>query len=163
MNMPTHKELLAQLTEKLELVSDKMSGPVILDSSSLEKSLEKKAHDNRGYAVLGLVAAVLASRRARNEMIREEIREINKKTSLFNSISCLGDSHERLTYDFIVERAYVEGTDQEERRTILNGLIIEGIVTEYNIDEELYYKIDDDKPEVIDWRERIDRIRKLLP
>ena len=201
--MPTRKELLEELTDEIERLTDveqdttdalqryadaqndaanrmeraaqEYSDAQLESSASIERASEKhsdaliKASENIksaasdlgsdivGAAVVGLFGFAFI---ALIKTLIESVKELNKKTELINSIVKLQTIHPYLTYHFIIERSYAAGTDREERQTILNGLISEGIITQYKYEENINsLKIESDNPALIDYWERLDEIR----
>ena len=79
---------------------------------------------------------------------------------MINSIVKLQTIHPYLTYNFIIERSYASDANREDRQTILNGLISDGMITQYRHNTNINaLRIDKDNPELKAHWDRVDEIR----
>jgi hypothetical protein len=114
-----------------ETIADSMERAAEVNSSAVIKASEnigKAANNIVGGLFLGLIG--LAVYKA-VEILAERVEELNKKTDMINAVIKLQKKYPHLSYSFIIERAYVAGSDSEERKTLLNELIDDEIVTSH--------------------------------
>jgi hypothetical protein len=172
--MPTRKETLEDLRYEMERLSDSVQDNtyaqdeprevnVHVDTSGLDNALSHLG-DSIVRAVLtgigGFIGGMLLAYHQQQEMMVAKllfkfVRELNRKSEMIDSIQRLQKQEESLSYQFLVDRSYAEGTTKDHRQTILNGLISDGIVTKCGLDE---FEIDPDGPRLADFRERLDGV-----
>lgn len=171
--MPTRKELLEELRSNIGELSDAVqSGSTDVRASSeaiqeqaatqvraadeIARSLKKAGGDIVAAAVVGPFVALIGN------AIADRVRQINSRTDLINSILLLQTRHEVLSYDFIVERSFVEGSGREERQNLLNELLLGGIVEseETEAGERLF--IDPANPQLLVYQERLNAAKSEL-
>lgn len=173
--MPTQKELMGDLRDEMEYLresvrenSERHSEPIQLDTGDLEYFLQDNVDALRrneqamadavdkfadslmsgittligGLLIGGLIGGGLV-------MLVKYLKEINQKISLIKSIQFLQGEHPYLTYNFIIERSSADRANKEERQTILNELIQDGIVTSYQYGKRKAYKIKPDNPNLL--------------
>lgn len=164
--MPTRKELLADLRNEIDRLSDTVTN----ESEALERhgdtqiqaaeiisgALTKASGDVLAAVVIGGFSWLIG------RTLIDHIRAINKKTDLIKSIQFLQERHSSLSYEFVVERSSVVGATRDERQSILNELIHDDIVTVVeNSDKGETLFIDAANPELIEYWERVDSIKEL--
>ena len=172
--MPTQKELMAALRDELRYLkasvlenAKRYSQPVQLETSELAYLLQDSASAVRGHEkamadvvdkfaeslqigikdlfgellIGGLIGGGIA-------LLLNHLKMMNQKISMIKSIQFLQTEHPYLTYDFIVERSSANRANKEDRQTILNELIQDGIVTSYQYDDKKAYEIKPDNPKL---------------
>ncbi|MEX0812268.1 MAG: hypothetical protein WD048_08625 [Chitinophagales bacterium] len=161
--------------DRIERSAQKYSAAQLRSSASIERASERhsdalnKASENVssaastlggmifGSVVIGLFGLAFG---AIIKILIEEVLELNKKTELIQSIIKLQTIHPYLTYRFIIERSYAKETNREQRQTILNGLISEGIITKYKYKGNINaLTIEKDNPALIEYWKRLEEMR----
>lgn len=94
------------------------------------------------------------------KLLLERIKETNKKTDIIKSILKLQSIYPYLTYRFVIDRSFAEGSTTEERQTLFNQLISEGFVTHYKHDNVNALKIDADNPKLMEYWKWLDEIKQ---
>lgn len=173
--MPTQKELMGDLRNEMEYLresvrenSERYSEPLQLDTADLEYFLQDNVDALRsneqamadavdkfadaiktgvttligGLLIGGLIGGGLF-------MLVKYLKKINQKTSMIKSIQFLQGEHPYLTYNFIIERSSADRASKEERQTILNELIQDGVVTSYQYGKSKAYEIKPDNPNLL--------------
>lgn len=176
--MPTRKQLLEDLQEEMGYLAESVQrntdiqeSPrdvnVSVDTSGLNYSLDNLSSAigrGAGAIIAGLFIGGYMYLQAQlvKHLIRN-IREMNQKSDMIDSIQSLQEAHPHLTtYEFVVERSYARGAGREKRQNILNGLIADGIVTEISDGEEPTLVIFPDNPDVIDYWDWVDEVYEAL-
>ena len=80
---------------------------------------------------------------------------------MINSIQKLQDRYSSLSYEFIVERSYVQGASKDKRQNILNELLHDEIVTAKESENGEVLFIDPDNPNLIAYWEWLDSLREI--
>ena len=96
------------------------------------------------------------------EIIRERAFEIRRKTDVIQSLIALQRKHGPVKYKFAVDRSFAQGTDREMRRTIVNGLIYEGIIEEDTSSSPPRLWIDEDGEALEEYWRFLDDIQENL-
>jgi len=168
--MPTRKELLENLNREMERLTDAEQN----NTDALQRygegqiqasdNIKKAGRDIAGGLIVSSVISLVSGVVSKGiEQFVERVKEINRKTELINSIIKLQEIHQYLTYRFVIERSYASNTTNEERQTILNGLISDGIVTQYKYNKNIKaLRIDEDNPELLAYWEWLDEARNKL-
>ena len=161
--MPTRKELLEQLRDNIGDLSTAVgSGSEALhEQASLQaraaeglgKQIKEAGRDLVGAAIVGPIAAMVAEATAR------EVRRINSITEMINSVLLLQAHHDHLSYDFIIERSFVEGAGKEEKQNRLNELILGGAVESEETDSGERFFIDVKNPQLLEWQRKIEALK----
>lgn len=158
-----HSVEVADLTDALYDNTYKQFDPVDLNSASLESALDRNTKAAKGVedAILTLLGGLLIGGLVVEvvKAIVKRVREVNKKTSMIRSIQFLQDKHPYLTYNFIVERSSADRANKDERQTILNELIEDGIVTDVRGGRRNSLEIRDDNTKLADYWQWLDEIR----
>lgn len=171
--MPTRKELLGDLSENVEgLTGDIRDGAetyaasadriaeasetfeltvngarVALDEAAEKhgRSLERAASDVAGGLIVSSIINVGGT--AIGGIVKlalERQKEAVQRIQIIDSVVKLHDTHGPMDYDFLVKRSFAPNTGKKKRRTLINGLICEGILYEEQIDGAMMVLLDED-------------------
>ena len=138
-----------RLADQVEYTFNGVSVSVKEAADSHGRSIERAGNDIMSGLIVG--AVVLIGGLAIGGLVKLAMQrglEIRRKTQMITSILSLHEKHGAMSYDFVLERSYAEDTDTEERRTLLNGLIAEGIVIDGHLGDPDLLTIDADGEEV---------------
>ena len=166
--MPTRKELLENLQFEIENLSDRVTeGSEALDKQGntqiqaaniISDGLSGLGGDLIAAAVVG--GSLLLAGKATAWVI-DELIAIKKKTDMIKSIQKLQDRYSPLSYDFIIERSYVQGTSKDARQSLLNELLHSEIVTTKNSESGELLSIEPDNPKLIAYWKWLDGLREV--
>lgn len=167
--MPTRKELLESLQSEIENLSDRVTeGSEALDKQGdsqiqaakiLSDGLSGLGGDLIAAAVVG--GSLLLAGKAIAAVI-DQLMEVKKKTDMIKSIQKLQERYSPLSYDFIVERSYVQGTSRDVRQSLLNELLHCEIVTARKAESGEVLSIEPDNPKLSAYWEWLDGLRGVV-
>jgi len=194
--MATRKELLDELNQQLEKLSDTVGdrsraledsnndlgdahdalrGEIGHFSNSLDESLEKHANAqekaaqtlSKGLSDLGsdiigaaVVGGALFLGGKLLTMLIERVQETNRKTEMIKSIQFLQSSMSPLPYSLAIERSSAANATTDQRQSILNELIHDGIVTVKREADVETLRIEPDNQKLLEYWDWIESIRR---
>ena len=171
--MPTRKEILENLQYEIERLTDveqnnidalqqvadkhtealqKHGDAQIEASQTIERAIKSFDSGIEGGVFMLLFGGLIAA-------LYKRVKEINKKTDLIKSILKLQEKNECLSYNFIIERSFAEGSTKEERQNIINELIYDGIITEYKKEGVEAVRIDKNSSELKSYWDWLDNFQ----
>ncbi|MCR4319888.1 MAG: hypothetical protein NUV74_06075 [Candidatus Brocadiaceae bacterium] len=152
-----HERSTEALSFRIESSLEKHGEAQLQAADIISKSIGKAVDDIIGGVIVGgflwLCAKGIAA-------LIELVREVSKKTDMILSIQALQKKYPSLSYDFIVERSFVESANKEERQNILNELMHDGIVTSKNIQMKEILCIEPNNPNLLEYWKWIDSIKE---
>lgn len=149
-------DTLSDSTDRMVEATDRMTENVEYYVNGVRVSLDdaagrhgKSIEKAGGDILVGLIggAAVLAGGLAIGGLIKvamQRSKEACQRIQIIDSIISLHDTHGAMDYDFVVARSYAVDTTSEERQTMINGLMYEGIIIETQIDGQMKLIVDED-------------------
>jgi hypothetical protein len=167
--VPTRKELLENLQFEIENLSNRMTE----GSEALQKQGDNQVQAaeiiSNGLSNLGgdLIAAAvvggfLSLAGKATGLIIGQLVEIRRKTDMIKSIQKLQERHAPLSYDFIVERSYVQGASKDVRQNLLNQLLHDEIVTAKESENGEVLCIEPNNPKLIAYWDWLDGLRDVV-
>ncbi|SEN54948.1 hypothetical protein SAMN04488077_12023 [Roseovarius tolerans] len=156
--MPTRKELLEDLNDNVEGLSGEILDSAEAYSNSADRIAEAKEKHGRSIkraasdiegglvvsGVLHLLGAVFGAAAQAAPLIRENNIEAAQRIQIIGSVLDLIDAQGPLDYEYLVKRSYAQDTRKGDRRTLINGLIWEGILYEEEVDGVMLVHVADD-------------------
>ena len=139
---------IAETTETFELAINGMR--VAMDDAAEKhgRSIKRAASDIEGglfvSGVLHLLGAVFGAAAQAAPLIRENNIEAAQRVQIIGSVLDLINAQGPLDYEYLVKRSYAQDTRKGDRRTLINGLIWEGILYEEEVDGVMLVHVADD-------------------
>ncbi|MDW3224161.1 MAG: hypothetical protein R8G34_14990 [Paracoccaceae bacterium] len=136
---------ISEASETFELTVNGMR--VALDDAAEKhgRSLERAANDVAGGLIVSSVINVAgAAIGGLFKLALDRQKEAVQRIQIIDSVVKLHDTHGPMDYDFLVQRSYAQDTGKKKRRTLINGLIFEGILYEEEVDGVMKVLVDDD-------------------
>ncbi len=153
--MPSRNELIEQFGEQLWSLGKSIETASEKSDSVIQVGFDELTYEVKNNGKMTIAAAVINYRAMINSQLYGQlfnlVETIKKKNDMISSIQLLQKRHSYLTYPFVINRSFAHNTDREERRTILNGLINDGIVIEYDNGGRSRVEIPEINPALDDW------------
>jgi hypothetical protein len=125
----------------IETAASTLEGGLVAHGKSIESAGDSLVASVIIYAV-GSIATSMTDKLM--TFVIEAAKSNNQMIEMVNSIWLLQQKYGAMDYNFVLDRSYASKTTTDERRTILNGLIMMRIIEDNHLNDANLLTIDED-------------------